>query len=346
MASKGKERGKLIRTRILSIVVSLALSFFLWLALSSQDTSTSELSVPLELANMPADLAIRSDLPTSVTFQVMANTAQLRFLSDRKLHVWINADSAREGYNAFTIDPDSLDLPRGVQVRRVTPQLIEFEAVKTANKVLPLKPTVTGALNPAFRVRAMVIEPDQVTVVGPKEVLDGLTELSTTPISLEGLTGSTTMTVTPAVGDLVESGLVITPREIKVLINVEERTVEETFTGLPVEADFKNGGGRPNGLILEPERADITVSWPASRIRTVTSQDIRVRVSVDADKLREERKLTLPVVAVPPSGTTVTAINPANVTVKLPPPAAGDAAVEAPRPTSPSAGMPGGTEQP
>lgn len=343
MAGKSAEQGKAISARILSIVVSLALSFFLWLALSSQDTSTSELTVPLELANMPANLAVKGDdLPTSVTFQVMANTAQLRFLSDRKLHVWINAASAREGYNAFTIAPDSLDLPRGVQVRRVTPQLIEFEAVKTANQILPLKPTLSGKVNPAFRVRDLVIEPDRVTVEGPKEVLDGLTELATTPISLEGLTSSTTLTVTPAVGDLADSGLVITPREIKVLINVEERTVEETFTALPVETDFKNGGGRPNGLLLTPERVDITVSWPASRARAVTARDIRVRVSVDANKLRDERELLLPVVAVPPNGATVTAIKPANVTVKLPPPAPGDASTQA----APPAGSSGGTEQP
>lgn len=343
MAGQAKRRDKVFRNRIFSIVVSLALSFFLWLALSAQDTSTSELSVPLELANMPANLAVKSDLPTSITFQVMANTAQLRFLSDRKLHVWINAASAREGYNAFTVDPDALDLPRGVQVRRVTPQVIEFEAVKTADKVLPLKPTVSGAVNPAFRVRALTIEPDRVTVQGPKEVLDGLTELATTPIPLEGLTQTTTLTVTPAVADLDIGGLIVTPREIKVLINVEERTVEEAFTGLPVVVDFKNGGGRPRGLTLEPEQVDITVSWPASRARTVKSEDIRVRVSVDADRLREEKSLSLPVVAVPPNGATVTAINPVNVTVKLPPSDLAETGEAAPAESGPAPLFPGQT---
>jgi|GEM_PF-1874023 len=323
MAGKAKERGRGVRTRILSIVVSLALSFFLWLALSGQDTSTTELSVPLELVNMPGNLAVKSELPTSVTFQVLANTAQLRFLSDRKLHVWINAASTREGYNAFPVDSNSLDLPRGVQVRRVSPPVIEFEAVKTANKTLPLKPTVSGTVNPAYRVKALIIEPDQVTVQGPKEILDSLTELSTNPIPLEGLTRDTNLTVTPALTPELDPSLIITPREIKVSISVEERTLEETFADLPVELDFKNGGGRADDLLVEPTRAEITLSWPASRARAVTAGDIRIRVFVDMERLRAEKSLSLPVVAVPPGGTTVTAISPVNVTVSLPPSAGG-----------------------
>lgn len=316
MVKKGQARDKAIRTRILSIVVSLVLSFFLWLALSGQDTSTTELSVPLELANLPANLTIKNDVPTSVTLQVLANTAQLRFITDRKLSVLINAGSAREGSNIFPIDSGSLDLPRGVQLRRVIPQIIEFEAVKTASKILPLEPRITGVVNPAYRVRSVIIEPDQVMVQGPKELLAELTELITTPISLEGLTRDITLTVTPALADLPPS-LVVTPKEIKAFISVEERMVQETFTGLPIELDVKNGGNRIDGLTLNPEQADITVSWPVSRPRPVAAGDIRVRVFVDLDRLRLEKSMNVPVVAVPPNGTTVIAINPVNVTVSL-----------------------------
>lgn len=317
MSGSSQSREKVISTRVLSIVVSLALSFFLWLALSGQDTSTTELTVPLELANMPTDLAIKSELPTSVTFQILANTAQLRFLNDRKLHVWINASTAREGFNAFSVDPGSLELPRGVQVRRVTPQLIEFEAIKTSSKTVPLRPTVSGALNSAFRVRSMTLDPDRVTVQGPRELMENLTELATTPIPLEGLTKDVSLTVTPAVADL-DPVLIVTPREIRAIVNVEERTVEETFTGLPIELDIKNAdvGGDVN---LSPKRADVTVSWPASRSRAVSGGDVRLRLLVDMDRLSSEKTQSLPLVAVSPSGTTVTGISPVNVTVVFKP---------------------------
>ncbi len=105
---------RILSSKIFAILFSLVFAFFLWLMLAGQDTNALDLSVPLELSNLPSDLAIRSEVPTSVTFQVLANTAQSRFLADRKLHVWLNVGAAREGGNVFPIDRDSLDLPRGV----------------------------------------------------------------------------------------------------------------------------------------------------------------------------------------------------------------------------------------
>jgi len=304
--------GRALHNKILSILVSLLLSFFLWLALAGQDTSTTELSVPLELANLPSDLAIRSEVPTTITFQVLANTAQLRFLADRKLHVWINAASAREGYNAFSVDADSLDLPRGVQVRKITPPVIEFEAVKTTNKVVSLRPDATGQVHKDYRVRALILEPDEVTLQGPQEVLTEIESLSTTPIQLTDLQKDTTLTVTPLLSDL-PPGIVVTPREIKAIITLEERRLEETFTDLPIEAVSKNG--RASNLKLVPDKVEVSVSWPSSRPRAITASDIKIQVTVDEDELRQNGSLTLPLVAVAPSGVAVTGIKPGSVNV-------------------------------
>lgn len=305
--------GRALHNKILSILVSLLLSFFLWLALAGQDTSTTELSVPLELANLPSDLAIRSEVPTTITFQVLANTAQLRFLADRKLHVWINASSAREGYNAFSVDADSLDLPRGVQVRKISPSVIEFEAVKTTNKVVPLRPDATGTVHKDYRVRALILEPDEVTIQGPQELLADIDSLSTTPIQLSDLQKDTTQTVTPLLSDL-PPGIVVTPREIRAIITLEERKLEETFTDLPIEAVSRNG--RPSNLMLMPDKAEVSVSWPSSRARAITASDIRIQVTVDEDELAQNGSLTLPLVAVAPSGVAVTGIKPGSVTVQ------------------------------
>ena len=306
--------GRALHNKILSIVVSLLLSFFLWLALAGQDTSSTELTVPLELSNLPSDLVIRTEVPNSINFQVLANTAQLRFLADRKLHVWINASSAREGFNAFPVDVDSLDLPRGVQVRRVTPPVIEFEAVKTTNKVVPLRPDTTGTVRQDHRVRAIVLEPDEVTIQGPQEILADIDGLSTTPIHLEGLTRDTSMTVTPLLSDL-PAGLIVTPREIRATITLEERRLEETFSSLPIEANAK-GGGRINNLKMVPDKAEVSITWPASRPQAITAADIKIQVTIDPEDLAKNTSLSLPLVVVAPPGVAVTGITPGSITVQ------------------------------
>lgn len=304
--------GRALHNKILSILVSLLLSFFLWLALAGQDTSTTELSVPLELTNLPRDLAIRSEVPSAINFQVLANTAQLRFLADRKLHVWINTASAREGYNAFSVETDSLDLPRGVQVRRITPPVIEFETVRTTDKTVPLRPDASGAVHKDYRVRALILEPDEVTIQGPEEILAEIESLSTTPIQLTDLQKDMSLTVTPLLSDL-PAGIIVTPREIKATITLEERRLEETFTDLPIEAANRNG--RISNLKLTPDKAEVSVSWPSSRPRAVTASDIKIQVTVDEDELGQNGNLTLPLVAVAPNGVAVTGIKPGSVNV-------------------------------
>lgn len=303
-----------VQNKMLSIVISLLLSFFLWLALAGQDTSQSELTVPLELGNLPNGLMIKSEVPGSINLQVLANAAQLRFLADRKLNVLIDASSAREGLNAFSVDIDSLDLPRGVQVRRVTPPVIEFEAIKTTNKVVPLKPDTTGAVRQGYLVRAIVLEPDEVIIRGPEEILDGIDSLPTTPIFLNDLNRDTAMTVTPLRSDL-PPGLIITPREIKATVTVEEKRLGDSFSDLPIEA-YAKGGGRINGLKLIPDRAEVSVTWPASRPQAITAYDLKVQVTIDPEDLAKNTSLNLPLVVVAPSGVAVTGITPGNIRVR------------------------------
>lgn len=309
-------RGKILRNRILSMLVSLALSFCLWLALSGQDTSTVDIVVPLELTNLPSDLVIKSEVPNSVTFQVSANTAQIRFLADRKPHLWINVSTAHEGSgNVVSVPLDSLDLPRGVQVRKATPAVIEFETARLSQKTVPVKPSIVGNANPAYRIHSMIISPDEVVVQGPIEQLEPISFISTTPINIEGLSANATIVVFPSPADL-DPSLTVSADEITAQFKVEERTIAETFRRIPIEFDLKNDSVARENIDISPAVAGISVSWPASRSLPVNADDIKAIIYIDGDKLKSAGRLEVPVVVAPPAGVTITAINPVNVSLK------------------------------
>ena len=324
--------GKFWRNRlnkVLSMLVSLVLAFFLWLALAGQDTSTVDLTVPLELANLPIDLAIKSEVPGSATVQVSANTAQGRFLADRKLHLKLDVSLAKEGGNTFQLTDESLDLPRGVQLRKITPSMIEFEAAKLANKTVPVKTVITGRVNMAYRLKSLIVDPTHVLLRGPQDAIEGVEQIHTAPIVLDGITQNQTMSVNLSTSDLA-AGLEVSPREVMAAINVEEIVEERTFPGLPVEIDRKSGGPNGSQISVTPERVSVSMTWPALRMNPITSADIKAKVYVDDEKLRKEGALTLQIVVVPPDGTTVTAIDPPNATVTYIPPKDPEAAPEQP----------------
>lgn len=314
-----------VRNNIVSMVISLALAFCLWVALAGQDMSAVDISVPLELDGLPDGLALSGNLPTSVTIQFLANTAQIRFLSDRKPHLWLDVSAAREGANAFPVQADSLDLPHGVQVRKFNPAVIEFEAVRLAHKTVPIRAVVLGNPDPLYHVTSIEVNPEKAVVTGPQKAAEAVDFISTAPIDVEGLRESAYLTVRPSLGGL-DPGLTVDPAEIEARVTVEERQVETTFAGVPIALEVSGERLPDAALAMAPANADISVAWPITQPAKPSPDDIHARVQVDGRLLREAGgEMEAPVKVTTPDGITVTSISPVTVKIKskLPPTRAG-----------------------
>jgi hypothetical protein len=335
-----------MRGRIYSLVVSLALAFCLWLSLTGLDTSLADLTVGLRLHSLPEHLAIQGETPKVLTLRIRANAAQVRFLSDHKLSLPLDLSQAREGSNSFPVLLEPLNLPRGVEVTDINPGVIEFEALELSRKEVPVKPNVVGQPPSDFRLENLVLEPAAVTIQGPAEILAQVDHLETTPLAVDGLTKDAVVSigVIPPEGAVTIVGV----KEIQATVSVSEIRTQAVFSGIPVEVEiearsrdqnysrFRNLFGRPGNLekdapdpgegpasfIAQPARVSVTISWPSSRSRPVDAREVRARVGVDAEQLKAEGRITVPVVVVPPPGTSVTAINPAMVGVSHVPPSA------------------------
>ena len=304
-----------MRGHISSLVLSFLLAFCLWLSLAGQDTSAVDLPVPLELGALPEGLVIRGELPKEVTLRLRANTAQLKFLADRKMSLPLDLSLAREGLNVLPVPLEFLNLPRGVQVSEVAPGLLEFETLRVAAKKVPLEPKIVGRPDTAYRLEGVTLEPDEVTLHGPPEALEKISRLTTTPIAVSGLTRDAVFAVSAAPPSGAPETILILPKEIQAAVSVEEVRTQAVFSNIPVEMEVRKGGPARASFIAKPARVSVTVSWPLSRSRPVDAREVLARVSVDAEQLEAEGQITLPVVAVPPSGVTVTAISPVQVSV-------------------------------
>ncbi|GHV56971.1 hypothetical protein FACS189460_2720 [Deltaproteobacteria bacterium] len=311
--------------RISSLVVSLALSFCLWLSLAGQDTSIVDMPVTLELFALSDNLVLRGDIPKEVTLRLRANTAQLRFLADRKLSLPLDLSLAREGRNAFKVLLEPLNLPRGVQVSEVSPSQIEFEALRLDAKTVPLEPKVVGQPAPGFRLGGVALEPETITLHGPREILDKLDRLDTAPIVVDGLTRDTALTVNVLPPEGVTEIIIPATEGIRATVTIEEVRIQADFSDIPIEIEVKQGNQAQASFVAKPARVRVTVSWPASRSRPVNAREILARISIDGEQLKAEGQITLPVVVVPPNGATVTAINPVQARISYVPSRSGAA---------------------
>ena len=239
-----------MRGRISSLIVSMTLAFFLWLGLAGQDTNLVDLAVGLNLHSLPDHLQIKGETPKEVSLRVLANAAQVRFLSDRKLSLPLDLSLAREGHNAFPVLLDPLHLPRGVEVSWVDPETIEFEAIHLSQKEVPLKPQVVGQPDPAFQLDGLVLEPASVTIQGPPEILSRVNHLETTPLSVDGLTGDAVLAVNvvlPPEGTVT----IVGSKEIQASLSISEISNQDVLSGIPMKIetrDSESSYGRQRGL--------------------------------------------------------------------------------------------------
>jgi len=306
-----------MRGRIFSLVVSLVLSFSLWLSLAGQDASIVDLAVPLQIHSLPEHLLIKGDIPKVVTLRLRANTVQLRFLADRKMDLPLDLSLTQVGHNALPVLLAPLNLPRGVEVSGVTPEVVEFDALILSSKRLPVKPVVVGQPDPAYRLESLTLDPPEMTVQGPPEILDYIWHLETAPLAVDGLTQDALFAVN-VVPPLEEGVTIVGSKEIQATVKISEIHTQAVFKDIPVEIEARKG--EPASFIAQPARVSVRVSWPSSRAHPVEAREVRAKVSLDGEQLKTEGRITVPVVVVPPQGATVTAINPVTVTVSHVPP--------------------------
>lgn len=311
-------RGRVSGNKVFSLLVSMTLSFCLWLVLAGQNTSLIDLTVPLQLVNLPEDLAVMGEVPNTVTLQVAVNTAQSRFLADRKLSLPLDVASAHEGPgNIFPVPFNALELPRGVQVREVTPSLIEFSTMRLAQKTVPVQPVILGRLNEYYRIKSQSLTPPEITIRGPEKLVEEIQSIATTPINIEGLDSNFRATVLPSLGDR-ERSLKLSVKEIKIEIIVEEKMRRSSFAKIPISLDFKFNELTEVDIRLSSRQLRVSVAWPLSLDREINADELTALVAVNERALEREGALDLPVAVFAPEGVSVTAVEPSQVTVSWP----------------------------
>lgn len=77
----------------------------------------------------------------------------------------------------------------------IEPGVVDVDVVRLPGKLLPVVPDFSGQLPEGYTLQESRIEPEAVYVYGTEEVLAGLEQIVTEPISLEEITADTTLSV-------------------------------------------------------------------------------------------------------------------------------------------------------
>ena len=114
-------------------LLSVVLAVFLWMTVAGEETVERGLRVPLELQQFPPGLEIMGDVPATVDVRIRGGTGVLGRLGIGDVVAMLDLRNARPGQRLFTVTPEQVRKPFGVEVVQILPSAIAmvFESSKS-----------------------------------------------------------------------------------------------------------------------------------------------------------------------------------------------------------------------
>jgi len=279
---------------IFLFLIGLSSVFWMLTVLSKEYTSTITSKVVFE--NYPTDKLLIDENDVVLQMQVKAPgfallAHQFNFFSTIPLNVE-NFMTKRKGINweYFWIGDQSLSevqesLPNNIQLLHVQPNRIELIFGEKTQKIIPISLKSDLSFEQLFRQKGLIqLQPDHITVSGPKAVIDAIESVSTQELNLQNLDKSTQGKISLEASRHQEVSY--SADEIGYLLNVEQFTEGKVI--IPIKATDVPRGYE---LKLFPEEVSVHYVVSLDDFDLVDKQMFEAQVNYDAEKVRLSVKL-------------------------------------------------------
>lgn len=273
------------RREIIHYLLFVLLAAVFWVFQAANEIYEQELEVPLEIANVPSNVVITSELPSSVRVKVKnKGIALFPYVYGRqslpKLVVDFNEYRHTNGHvrilTSEIVEP--VIAARNFTFLGVSPDTLEFYYNYGESKRVPVR--WQGDIQPqdGYSVGDIALSSDSVMVYASREVLDTITAAWLQPTTVAGVADTTTLTRSIQ----KVRGARFSPSSVKVTF-FTDRIVEKSVE-VPVQ-----GVNFPAGKKLQtfPAQVSITFQVGMKRYREVTAEDFILVVNYE-DLLQTE----------------------------------------------------------
>jgi YbbR domain-containing protein len=182
-------------------LLSLLIAVTLWIAVAREPELATSLSVPVEFKNTPEDLDIGANVPERVHLEVRGPSGRLSRDNLADIALILDLADAHAGERSYTIHPYNFNLPSGVIFYRTVPTQITLTFDHLASQNVKIFPRYSKPPQTGYRVRAYVLEPENIRIRGPEERVKRIDRVWTDPVDLSGVVSAAEFHTHVNVGD-------------------------------------------------------------------------------------------------------------------------------------------------
>jgi len=174
-----------IRRNFVLKLLSVVAAFCVWLFVNAGAHDTERaLQVPLELRNIPAGLMMTSPRIDFIDLRTSGPRTLLNRIDRTQLAIPLDLSGVRPGPAVFGISTDSLNLPRGIKVVRLTPSQVTLDFAKVERRIVPVRVDLHAEAADGLKVTTTKVSPQAVEVIGPANELREVKSVDTEPVAL------------------------------------------------------------------------------------------------------------------------------------------------------------------
>lgn len=253
-------------------VIALVLAVLTWFAINeiTSHEKTFE-NIPLEVL-VGDEWSVRALKPDSFKVTFRGSREDIAELDKETVKVQVDLGDAEEDVHTINLTPKNVLFPGATYPYKVEPPMVYIQLDQISEKIVNVKPNVTGTLSPGYRMESATAAPKVVKLVGSRRRLEGIESVQTAPIELSGRIKSFSQRVailSPSEEWVVQAD----PSRVDVNVTLAGQDAARTFTNIAVQV--MNPPGYEGDLpMLEPAIVSVTVEGRDTLVQATTPSDI------------------------------------------------------------------------
>ena len=204
--------------------LSLLIATGLWLVISpDQEPAEVAIRVPIEFRHVPQGLEISSATIPEAQIRVRGPERLIRDLRSTDLHAELELADAQAGDRTFDLTAQQISHQRELHVVQVVPGQVHlsFDTRLIRNDV-EIHPRVTGVFVAGEQIAKVLVDPERITIMGPRHHVEMLDAATTDPIDASGTRTQATFVTNVYVADALVQ--VVQPTPVRVTVIMEKTT--------------------------------------------------------------------------------------------------------------------------
>jgi YbbR domain-containing protein len=296
--------------------VALLLALITWYAIQPSISHETILSdIPLRVS-VDTGWAVLEQSVGSVDVHFRGSREAIRFMSPGDIEVVIDV-RGQDYQDSFTVPVDLKNVRTtlgGVRPTFIRPSEVTLSVDKEEDRLVPVRVHIQGEPPPGYEIESMTAIPAAVVVSGPRQRLDAIEAIRTTPIDMEGRLQSFKLRV-----GLVSPSRTwvarMEPDRVEVDVMLLEQSAAITFTNIPI-----NLLGSPvhdlTSVLLDTPAVTVEVVGRSELLDTLRRESIRAYVDLNAAFAADRVSTSLPVRVHLPPGIRLERVEPSTILVR------------------------------